>query len=78
MSDGWFVQYKVGDRVTTQWEFSIDGLTEDQATEIDRRIKAVVDEVQGAQDDGSQHQPGCRAEDGFPCHCIALNDGQES
>lgn len=28
-----------------------------------------------AHSDGSKHEPGCRAEDGFPCHCLARIDG---
>jgi hypothetical protein len=27
--------------------------------------------------DGSTHQEGCRAEDGFPCHCLAQPDGDD-
>lgn len=49
--DGWFTRYPPSksnpEVVTTQWEFGIDGLTEEQAIEIDRRIQAIVDEVRG-------------------------------
>lgn len=58
MSDTWFVRYggpgtTLPNTVTTQWEFGLDGLTEEQALEIDRRIKAAVREVAPEQFDGT-------------------------
>lgn len=41
MSDEWFTRY--GTPPTTLWEFSIDGLTEERAFELDRRIRGVIE-----------------------------------
>lgn len=52
-SDGWFVRYPAPDGdITTLWEFDIGGLTEEQALEIDRRIRAAVADARGEQSGG--------------------------
>lgn len=53
---GWFTRYSPSKRspevVTTQWEFGIDGLTEEEAIELDRQFQALVAEVEQRRNDG--------------------------
>lgn len=57
MGDGWFTRYGTGPhntgQRTTLWEFSIDGLTEEQAVELDRQIRQVVEAFEAAVTDGA-------------------------
>lgn len=56
MGDEWFTRYGTGPQnagpKTTLWEFSLDGLTEAQAAELDRRIREVVEAFEAEYNDG--------------------------